>query len=259
KKTARIDKIWLFGGPTASWGGSMEKDSLIKGCRYFGIPNALYVYGPANHEMLDTLKDLKRVVCHAGGACRNPGASAGLVEDAVQINRLSFEYPNIRGAISDDFLDELNMYQDKKRCKKKPEDLQTMYASLKQGRPDLSYYAVIYAHELYLDLDIAGYLPLIDVPVFWLWKQSEIRDIGRHVAKCAAVFKNKPILQGIFMFDYGEKNEATPLDLLEFQLDASLHHLKEDRIQGIVILGDREIKKCPAQAELIREWLKGIG
>jgi hypothetical protein len=58
---------------------------------------------------------------------------------------------------------------------------------------------------------------------------------------------------------WDEKFETMPTtDLLKFQLEKSLELLKEDTIQGVVILGDREIKKCPEQAELIKGFLKGI-
>ena len=261
KENGLIDKFWVFGGPTPHWGGSLEKDCLEKGCEFFGIHNAFYVYGPSDNEMLDTLKNLKRVACHAGFACRNPGVSSGLIEDASKINALSLQYQNIVGAISDDFFLEFSLIESiSKNVKlpgRTPDDLEKMYSNLKKNRPDLKYYTVIYAHQLDL-VDYSNYLPYIDAPVLWLWCQSQIKDMEKYVMKCKEVFKGKPVFQGVFMFDYGEKSKPMPLDLLKLQLEKSLELLKADTIQGVVILGDREIKKCPEQAELVRSFLKGI-
>lgn len=256
KEKGLIDKFWVFGGPTEQWGGSMDKDCLARGCEFFGIHNAFYVYGPVDNEMLDTLKDLKRVACHAGIACRNPGASSGILKDAIKINSLSLEYKNIVGAISDDFFTEFALTDDEKKKGRIVEDLEKTYSSLKKDRPDLKYHAVVYAHHF--ELDYSKHLSFIDIPVLWLWSQGQVKDTEKYVLKCREVFKDKPVYQGIFMFDYGEKSEPTPLDLLTFQLEKSVELLKTDKIQGIVILGDREIKKCPEQAELIKRFLKGI-
>ena len=39
------DKVWLWGGPTPEWGGSMQPDTLVSNARYFDIENGVYVYG----------------------------------------------------------------------------------------------------------------------------------------------------------------------------------------------------------------------
>lgn len=48
---------------------------------------------------------------------------------------------------------------------------------------------------------------------------------------------------------------GTPPELLIYELDKAREYLTAGLIEGVVILGDREIKKWPEQAETIRNYL----
>ncbi len=75
-----IDKVWVWGGPTPHWGGSMDKDTAAKGAQYFGAPNVAYVYGPNDDEMMQTLRSFKRVTCPLSRHCRTVSVADEVAE-----------------------------------------------------------------------------------------------------------------------------------------------------------------------------------
>ena len=38
------ENVWLWGGPTPEWGGSMQPDTLVRNAAYFNAENGVYVY-----------------------------------------------------------------------------------------------------------------------------------------------------------------------------------------------------------------------
>ena len=62
--------------------------------------------------------------------------------------------------------------------------------------------------------------------------------------------------QGVFLHDYGRSDAGMPPELLVYELDKAREYLTAGMIEGVVILGDREIKKWPEQAETVRRYLR---
>jgi hypothetical protein len=79
------------------------------------------------------------------------------------------------------------------------------------------------------------------------------------IAKARASFPGKPIYMGVFINDYGDSCEipkVMPRELHEKQLDNGRRYIAENLIQGMIILGDREIKKHPELSAFTRSWLQ---
>ena len=57
------ENVWLWGGPTPSWGGSMDKDTSVKGAEYFGLDNVIYLHGAINEEAMVIHKKCKKLLC----------------------------------------------------------------------------------------------------------------------------------------------------------------------------------------------------
>ena len=55
------ENVFVWGGPTPSWGGSMDKDASLKAQAFFDLDNVMYVYGPLNREMMDLHKNCKKL------------------------------------------------------------------------------------------------------------------------------------------------------------------------------------------------------
>lgn len=240
-------RIWVWGGPTESWGGSMEKEGLAKGAAYFQVKNVLYVYGPHTDEMLATLCAFDKVVCQIGSNCRNPGAQNGdSAHEAQQLSLLSLRHPNIVGAVIDDFDTGGEVFT--------PAKLAAIRSALRLHNPNLLLHVVTYSQKEHAQLK--PLVPFLDVVTVWVWDLEGQDRLAADFKKAKSDFPGKPIYMGVFLHDYGTKNDALPLDILSRQLDQGRQWLEDDFIQGLIILGDREIKKHPEQAALTRKFLE---
>ena len=248
-----IDKVWVWGGPTPLWGGSLEKDCAAKGAQYFGAPNVVYVYGPNNDEMMETLRSFKRVICPVSRHCRSVEVEDETAE-ARQVGRLSLKYSNIEGAIIDD----LSYPGDFQNISDK---ILEFRQSLRADNPRLKLCGVVYTHHL--ELDYTPILPHLDVVNLWVWNPQDLVNMKASVQLAKAVFRSKPILMGLFIHNYFDDDPGTNhmpvlMDLVKFQFETAFGLLRDGQVEGIVILGDREIAKHPTQAEWIREFLKAV-
>jgi len=242
------ENVWLWGGPTPYWGGIMDKDTSVKGAKYFGLDNVVYVYGAINEETMALHKKCKKLLCQLTQISRSPGAQCeSNVENAEKLSRLSRKYPNIKGGIIDDLIGNYGYNISRAEVK-------NTYAALKKHNPALKLYSVVYAHEL--DLDTIKILaPYIDCVNLWIWRKYELPDLDLIVEKCRAAFPGKEIMMGVFMHDYGASDLGMPPKLLEFQLQKARQYLAEGKIHDLVILGDREIAKWPDAARTIKKFL----
>lgn len=243
------ENVWVWGGPTPSWGGSMAKDASIKAAKWFDFDNIMYVYGELNEEMMAIHKDCGKVICHLGSNCRTAGAKKlGDVEEAEELSRLSLQFPNIRGAVIDDMIGNCGRAYSKKIY-------YAMHEAIKKHNPNLEMYGVIYTHELDDNrcLELAD---SIDRVILWTWCREDLLDLEMNVAKCLNKFPGKKIMMGLFMFDYGRTILPNQVADIAYQLDLSRKFLSEGKIEDIVILGDREIDKCPAVADYIKSFFQ---
>lgn len=242
------DKVWVWGGPTPLWGGSMADDTLVKGADYFGSENVVYVYGPTTDHMLSLHSKYKKMLCQVNANCRTEGALANTEEENAQLlSKLSLKYPNIVGAMCDDFCTGFGRVL-------LPERFEKIYNGVKKFNKDLRVYGVIYAHELGAK-NFQLIQPYIDVVNFWLWNKEEILDIDTHIARCREEFPGKPIILGIFLHEYGRADAGNPPRLLVRELQKAREFLTKGWIEGVILLGDREIKKWPESAKAVKDYL----
>jgi hypothetical protein len=243
------DKLWVWGGPTPYWGGSMADDTLVRGADYFAADNVVYVYGPTNEKMLSLHSKYKRMLCQINANCRTPGALEGGSEEdnAELLSRLSLQFPNVIGAMCDDVV-----VGSKDVIESGP--FEKRYAALKKHNSALKMYGVIYGHELHKDF--TSILPYLDVINLWLWDMDHILQYDEFIALAQQKFPGKPIISGIFLHEYGVTDAGNSPELLAYQLDRAREFITRDIVEGVILLGDREIKKWPAVAESVRCHLK---
>jgi len=243
------DKLWVWGGPTPYWGGSMADDTLVHGADYFAASNVVYVYGPTTEKMLGLHSKYKRMLCQINANCRTPGALEGGSEEdnAELLSRLSLQFPNIIGAMCDDVVAGSKDVVE-------PGPFEKRYAALKKHNADLKMYGVIYGHELCKDF--TPILPYIDVVNLWLWDMDQILQYDEFIALAQEKFPGKPIISGIFLHEYGVTDSGNSPELLAYQLDRAREFITRDIVEGVILLGDREIKKWPAVAESVRRHLQ---
>jgi len=242
------DNVWVWGGPTPSWGGSMADDTLIRGADYFHAENVVYVYGPTTDKMLQLHAKYKKMLCQINANCRTQGALANTEEENAELlSRLSLEYPNIAGGMCDDYTVGSSKIV-------LPERFEKMYTAIKKHNAALKLYGVIYVQELGRG-KFRLIQPYIDVVNLWHWNKEDILDIDKNIETCQRDFPGKPILLGIFIHDYGCASCGTPPELLIYQLEKAREYVHKGIAEGIVILGDREIKKWPESAAAVKNHL----
>ena len=243
------DNLWLWGGPTPFWGGSMADDTLIRGAKYFGAKNAVYVYGPTDEKMMRLHSGFNRLLCQVNSQCRTPGAQGTMSDEAnaEELSRLSLRFPNIVGAMCDD----MTTYF---RRKVLPEAFEARSKALKKYNDKLKMYGVIYVHELG-QKDFTLILPYLDTVNLWFWYMDEILDYDRNILLCQERFPGKPIIQGIFLHDYGLSDAGTLPKLLVYQLDKAREYMTRGIVEGVILLGDREIEKWPESSAAVRNYL----
>lgn len=245
------DKVWLWGGPTPEWGGSMQPDTLVSNARYFNIENGVYVYGATSEEMIQRHAAMKQLLCMVSSTCRAPGQQPETdAECAEKLSRLSLKYPNIRGGMMDDMTNGSTTIS-----KEKVEQIRTISTNLKKHNPALELYGVIYQHEL-AEKDFTEIVPYLDGVNLWFWNQEKLLDLEKSVDHCRYHFPKKKILLGLFIHDYGTSDTGTLPELLLYELKGARALLAKGKIDGVVVLGDREVLKWPEQAALVRGFLE---
>ena len=244
------DNLWVWGGPTPYWGGTMADDTLVKGADYYDARNVVYVYGPTNEKMLGIHGKYKRMLCQVNANCRTPGAQGGVTdeENAELLSKLSLQFPNVVGAMCDDVTTNyLKVVL--------PERFEARSKALKKYNPELKMYGVVYVQELD-EKDFSHIQPYMDVVNHWYLHKDEILEYDEKLALCRSKFPGKPIIQGIFLHEYGYSDAGNLPELLIYQLDKAREYMTKGIVEGVIILGDREIKKWPLQAETVRNYLK---
>ena len=251
-KALDAENVWIWGGPTPSWGGSMKPDTLMQNASYFNAENGVYVYGATNEEMIAHHTEMKKLLAMVTTTCRAPGQQPeSNAECAEKLSLLSLKYPNIKGGMMDDMTAAF-----KDVTPQKVEQVATVNKHLKKHNPNLELYGVVYCHELghknYTELQ-----PYLDGVNLWFWYQEELLEIEKYVNLCRENFPSKKILMGLFLHDYGTADAGTLPELLIHQLRYARVLLEEGKINGLVILGDREIMKWPEQAATVKGFLAG--
>ncbi len=241
------DEVWIWGGPTPSWGGSTDKDTLVRATDSLGADQVVYVYGPVNAEMLALHQKYRRALCQITNICRSPEAQPESdMEASENLSRLSLQFPNFVGGIIDDLSP--NMYKSLT-----VDHVKEVYLSLKKHNSDLNLYGVTYTRDL--DKDFTPFLPYVDVVNLWVWSKEDLLKLDADLEKCRQALPGKPIVMGFFMHDYGLANTVMPAKLFKYQLNKAHEYVTDGRIDGIVVLGDREIYKWPENAQILQDYL----
>jgi len=250
-KSVKLDEsnLWIWGGPTPYWGGSLEDDTLIRGAKYFNIKNAFYVYGSTTEKMIALHSGFRRLLCQVNSNCRAADQIDGMTDAdmAELVSRFSLKYPNICGAICDDATQNEDVID--------PEPFRIRCEALKKHNPALKMFGVAYAHEM-KNKDFTPILPYVDGVNFWFWSMEEILEYDRYIRLCQEKFPGKLIIQGIFIHEYCRSDAGAFPELLEYQLDKAREYLTKGVSSGVILLGDREISKWPDSARAVRNYLR---
>ena len=162
-----------------------------------------------------------------------PEAELGNTEDIINVIANS---PNITGGVVDDFFSPERM----KRFP--PEVLKKI--RLRLNEKGLDFWCVLYAHEL--DKGIEPYLDCFDGITLWVWHSNQIHDSEKYFEKLLSMVKDKPIMLGIYTFDYAAGAVKMDPNLFRDQLYLYADMLKKKKIEGVIVcsstIGDADLE-----------------
>ena len=223
--------------------------SLETAAAYLGTPNVVLMNNNWTASDLELLKGSKRVLC---------AITSRDIAGAKKVSELSKKYPNIVGALIDDF------YPGKEKLP--VEVLKDVYAALKSANPELKLYVVRYT--FCKDDVLVPYLPYFDVINLWVWvaNKKEWTTLDKRIEKLQEV-THKPVLMGLFLHNYGEElppgetenepysdTKPVSMDILEAQFVKSTKLLRKGKIEGFVILQNGWFDKESHRPQI--QWIK---
>ncbi len=166
----------------------------------------------------------------------------------AQIRKLVDKYPQVKGLLLDDMS---TIAVDKGF---KPEHIKQIRQSMDGKLAALKLWGVLYT----MSFDrpkVNDYIKELDGISLWVWHAKDIPHMEEYVAHCEKEFPGKPIMLGLYMYDYGDVRRM-PMDLLKQQCETALKLARAGRIQGIVFL---TINDDPETVGWTADWIKRVG
>lgn len=239
-----VEKLWNWGHLEGS------HNAMIADCKMtpeefaevYGIRNSFIVsYGgniqPPFDDLAKRFSVLNEVKWSVLGDASTPipDAELGNTEDIIDVLTPD---SNITGGVVDDFFSP-------KRMERFPvEVLKKIKKRLNDAGRD--FWCVLYSSQL--DLDLEKYMDCFDGVTFWVWACKDIVNIEEYFAKLKKFTKDKPVMLGIYQWDYSLPDGGEPMDisLYEKQLSYYFDLLKKKEIDGVVFcsstLGDAKLE-----------------
>ena len=249
------DRFWLWshqeGAQNVGWG--LPRPTRItptEAAHYLRIPNILMVvYGGKPQPPFDqhalAMSSLKRVVWSIVGdssSKRNDEKT-----DLDEVLRLAAKFPNVTGAIMDDFFHALDASG--RAARWRVADLAGFRERLHAGPRPLDLWVVLYTHQL--DLPVRGHLRECDIATLWTWKAADLVNLEESFGRFEDVSLGVRKVLGCYLWDYGTR-QPMPLELFQHQVRLGVEWLRQGRIEGIIFLAS-----CVCDLELDTvEWLR---
>ena len=250
-------KLWLWGQTAGShhinnaFGlPGMSRMTALEGAYYFGIPNMCRVvmaglpHLPFDQDamVLDTMDNVVWSIIGDGGS--------GLVDFTDEIVRLASMYPNITGAIMDDFMTETRMKLFT------PDVLRGFKEKLYNAARKLPLWTVIYTTEL--TEERRPYIAECDVISLWTRWAKDLVNFAQNYEALRQLSSGQKIYAGCYLWDYGSHSEMPPA-LMQHQLDTYYQMLKTGEIEGIIFCSNCCADVGLEASYMAREWIRRHG
>lgn len=252
------DLLWVWGNPEMTKPGeqtlaTFAEASSAKRAELLGVPNVVIAGQgiPNDDAQADALTRevaaSPRVVWEisADGAGGPPFV---YTQRMAQVRTLVDKYPNIEGVLLDDMS---TVGMDKGF---KPEHIRQIRQSLAGKYAPISVWGVLYT----MSFDRPGideYIKQLDVISLWVWHAKDLVNLEKYVAHCEKKYPGKPIMLGLYLYDYGA-NRRMSIDALKQQCETALKVAHAGRVQGIVFL---TINNDAETVGWAADWIKRVG
>jgi hypothetical protein len=232
------NNLWLWGQtPNSHHAGGIYQlpgnnhMTATEGCEFFGISNCCRVamgtgpFPPFDEEsrQLAHLNQVVWSIIGAGGVRRNEDRNGDLEE----VIRQARHFPNINGAVLDDFFSErrIALYP--------PERIAEIRRRLNEGSErSMDLWIVWYDREI--DVPVQPYLEICDVITYWTWYGKNLDRLEEYLDRMIAATPGKRRLVGCYLWNYGEKCPLSPQQM-QHQLDVYLKYLRAGLLEGMIL------------------------
>jgi hypothetical protein len=256
------DRFWIWGHEAGSHTSGKAKEmwripgtsrmTPMEAACYMGIPNcAMVVFNnlpePPFLQHTLALSSLKQVVWSLmgdAGSTRNDQES-----DVEEVLRLAGRFPNITGAVMDDFF-----HRDGARYS--VEETARLHDRLRGAPRPLDLWVAVNGTRL--DEKIGPHLEHCDVVVVATWLGSQLVDLERTVERFVAVTPNKRRMLGCYLWNYGEM-KPMPVEWMRHQCELGLQWLRTGQIDGIVFVASCICDLELEAVEWTRSWIAEVG
>jgi hypothetical protein len=253
------DVMWAWGNPEMTKPGphtlaTFAEASPAERAQLLGVPNIVMAGQglPNDKARADTLTkevaDFKRLVWEVTPDGTGLGPQFVYKDRMAQIRTLHDQHPQIEGVLLDD------MSTGKMNRGLKPEHLRHIREQLGDQYPAVKIWGAVYSMSLSRPL-MNECLKEIDVISLWVWKAQDVVHMEEYVAHCERVAPGKPIVLGLYLWDY-DGNRPMPLDFLKQQCETALRLAHAGRISGMVFL---TINNDPKAVGWVADWIKRVG
>jgi hypothetical protein len=164
------------------------------------------------------------------------------------IKRVVDEYPKVKAVLLDD------MSTGSVSAGLGPKHIRAISDSLSGKYDDVELWGVVYTMSMHKP-GMDGIIKALDVVNLWTWQGKKVVDIEKNVAFIEQLVPDKPIILGLYMYNYSPGGRM-PMALHKQQCETALKLARAGRIEGIVFLtinNDEQILKWTA------DWIKRVG
>ena len=252
------DLLWVWGIPKITDNSqrtmaTFAQASPAERVRLLGTPNIMMAGAGVPHDMKKAglmsrqVSDAPRLVWEIMED--GEGAQPFTYEKRLSnVRKLVDKYPQIEAVL----LDDMSTVKISKGFK--PRHIRKIRQSLRGKYAAIKIWGVWYTMT-FNQKGIQDYIQEIDVINLWTWHAKDLVDLEKNVAHCEKLYPDKPIMLGLYMYDYGS-GRRMPLDLHQQQCETALKLAHAGRIKGIVFLtitDDAEVVSWTA------DWVKRVG
>ena len=250
------DKFWLWGHAAGSHNPvyNLPRPSRMtpaEAAFYMDIANLIMVVigdnpAPPFDLYARALSPLKQVVWSIVG----DGDSKRV--DIEEVIKLAERFPNINGAIMDDF------FHDRKAIARHSlDDIARFRQQLRNTVRPLDLWVVLYDHQL--DWPVQEHLSLCDKVTFWTWEADNLKNLENNFSHFEQLVPDTcSKILGCYMWDYGKKRPM-PLAAMQKQNKLGLRWLQEGRIQGMIFLASCICDLDIDTVEWTKRWIAEVG
>ena len=224
---------------------------MADACRYMGIRNVCAImFRDMDYELADycrTLRGMKRV---AWGV--SDGDDTKTKEEKKRIaDKASRLLPNLTTLYLDDyFCSDVSRYT--------IDEIVELRGRQRLRGTDLA--VVLYLDQNGVKEEYRRELELCETISLWMWEAKNLAKAEEGVRKCRAmVGKEKELLLGIYMWDFGGGEKPIPAETMKSQLAVAHKLLKEHTIDGLIFHCTPFVAFDLDSIRICREWIAEHG